>query len=133
MNTNPVRKFSLGATERLKSTKKIQELFASGRIAHLPPFKIIYKTNKETLLLQFGVAVGTRQFKKAVDRNKIKRRIREAYRLQKNELKGWVISKQQGLSIFIIYTGKEIPEYDFVFERIGKILKKIKAELDASA
>ena len=97
------------------------------------PFRIIYQFNHGDTQLQFGVAVGTRQFKKAVDRNRIKRLIKEAYRLQKNELKDRLIAKKTGLSLFIIYAGKTTPDYAFVYEKIGKILQKLESELNAFA
>jgi len=133
LNTNPVRKFTLNETERLKSRKKIQELFASGKVINSSPFKIIFQIHNNHSPLQFGVAVGTRQFKKAVDRNRIKRIVKEAYRLQKNELKSSLIARKTGLSLFFIYTGKTIPSYYFVYEKIGKILLKLESELNASA
>jgi ribonuclease P protein component len=133
LNTNPVRKFSLGAAERLKSRKKIQSLFAAGRVVNFSPFRIIYQINHDDTPLQFGVAAGTRQFKKAVDRNRIKRLIREAYRLQKNELKDLLITKEKSLALFVIYTGKIIPDYPFVFEKIGKVLQKLSEEIHAQA
>ena len=77
--------------------------------------------------------MGTRQFKKAVDRNRIKRLMREAYRLQKNELKELLIGKQKSLALFVIYTGKTIPDYPFVFEKMGKVLQKLSEEIHAQA
>lgn len=123
----------MSAEERLKSRKKIQTLFAEGKVLNNPPIRVVYQWQKDDSLLQFGVAAGTRYFKKAVDRNRIKRLIREAYRLQKNELKECLNAQQKGLSLFIMYTGKTIPEYHFIYERIGGILKKIAMESDASA
>lgn len=133
MNISPVGKFTLGAAERLKSRKKIQSLFATGRVVNFPPFRIIYQVNHDDTTLQFGVAAGTRQFKKAVDRNRIKRLIREAYRLQKNELKDLLIAKQKSLALFVIYTGKAIPDYPFIFDKIGKVLQKLSEEIHAQA
>ena len=131
MSTGSIKKFTLSSEERLKSRKKIQELFAAGHVVNFSPFRIIYQINYEDTPLQFGVGVGTRQFKKAVDRNRIKRLIRESYRLQKNELKEQLISREKSLSVFVIYTGKSIPDYPFVFEKIGKVLKKISEEIHA--
>jgi len=133
LSRGAIKKYTLSSEERLKSRKKIQTLFAKGKVVNNPPIRIIYQWQKDDPLLQFGVAAGTRYFKKAVDRNRIKRLIREAYRLQKNELKACLIAQQKGLSLFIMYTGKTIPEYRFIYERIGEILKKLEEESDASA
>ena len=127
------KKNTLGREERLKSRNKIQTLFAKGKVMNFSPFKIIYQFQTDNLEFQLGVAVGTRQFKKAVDRNRIKRLIKEAYRLQKNQLKDLLIIKKTGLSLFIIYSGKTIPDYEFVYEKTGKILQKLESELDAFA
>lgn len=132
LHTNPVRKFTLGAKERMKSRKKIQALFAAGRSINFSPFRVIYQIRKDEGSLQLGVAVSTRQFKKAVDRNRIKRLIREAYRLQKNELNELLISRNKGLDLFIIYSGKTLPEYSFVFEKTGNILQKLSKEIHAA-
>ena len=133
MSTGSIKKFTLSSEERLKSRKKIQELFAAGKAINFSPFKIIFRIHKDPSPLQFGVAVGARQFKKAVDRNRIKRLIRESYRLQKNELKEQLIAREKSLALFVIYTGKTIPEYTFVFDKIGKILQKLSEEIHAKA
>ena len=133
MSTGSIKKFTLSSEERLKSRKKIQELFAAGKAINLSPFKIIFQIHTDPSPLQFGVAVGTRQFKKAVDRNRNTRLIRESYRLQKNELKDLLITKEKSLALFVIYTGKTIPDYPFVFEKIGKVLQKLSEEIHAQA
>lgn len=51
--------------------------------------------------------------------------MREAYRLQKNELEIYVEEKNINLNVFFIYTGKELPNYNLVFENFGKSLKKL--------
>lgn len=51
--------------------------------------------------------------------------MREAYRLQKKILQDHLSEKQNKLSVFILYVGKELPEYGIVFEKIGIILKRL--------
>jgi ribonuclease P protein component len=72
--------------------------------------------------LQAGVAVSKKNFRKAVDRNRIKRFLREAYRLQKNELQDQLKVKNMELAIFFIYTGKEVPVLTEIVEKIKAIL-----------
>lgn len=75
--------------------------------------------------MQFGVGVSTKNFKKAVDRNRVKRLAREAYRLQKKILEKKLIEANSYLTVFFIYTGKELPEYKDINDKIGKVLNKL--------
>ncbi len=120
------QKLTLGKKERLKSRKAIEQLFREGRRFTISPFRIFYLTRAETGL-QFGTGVGTRNFKKAVDRNRIKRLSREAWRLQKSSLQKALEEKNTGLHIFLIYTGNEMVDYSFVYEKLTTIIKKLAA------
>jgi ribonuclease P protein component len=79
--------------------------------------------------LQAGFGASSRHFKKAVDRNRIKRLGREAYRLQKELLLQRLTQKGLSMAVFFIYTGKELPEYTIVAEKIGVILQKLIKEI----
>ncbi len=120
------KQFTLGINERLKSRKQIELLFSEGKKFSMTPFRVHYLfTGSSNPPLQFGVGVSNKNFKKAVDRNKIKRRVKEAYRLQKISLQQKLKEKKYQLSMFIIYTGKEIPEYREVVAQLNKILEKL--------
>lgn len=125
------QRYTLGKTERLKSRKQIEQLFKEGKTFSVSPLRVYYsfdanlKKEDSASALQFGVGVSTRNFKKAVDRNRIKRLFREAYRLQKNELKEKVVRKKTKLNLFVIYTGRELPAYNFIFEKLTVVLQKI--------
>lgn len=75
--------------------------------------------------LRAGFTVSTKHFKNAVDRNRIKRLIREAYRLQKNELQAHLLKNNKGLVLFFIYVGNELPAYEFIFSKTGTVLKRL--------
>jgi len=75
--------------------------------------------------IKAGVTVSSRSFKKAVQRNRVKRVLREAYRLQKLPLKTTLEQRQQNLAVFFIFTGKELPVYSEVYEKMGILLSKL--------
>ena len=121
------KQFTLGKNERLKSRKLIEQLFSDGKKFVITPFRVIYRLDKnEQSFLQFGVGVSSKNFKKAVNRNRVKRIVKEAYRLQKNELQTKLKEQLTRLNIFIIYTGKGLPEYREVYTKMGMIMDKFK-------
>jgi len=121
------KKFTLGKDERLKSRKQLEQLFAEGKKITVAPFRISYLIlPSEKPSLQFGVGVSNKNFKRAVDRNRIKRLVREAWRLGKNELKEKMKDEQKQGNIFFIYTGKELPDYKLVSEKINSAIRKLK-------
>lgn len=125
VDTILARQFTLNKNERLKSRKIIEQLFKEGKAFNLPPFRVYYLFKSKDVSLQFGTGVSTRNFKKAVDRNRIKRLIREAWRLQKLPLKEMVKEQNTPLSVFIIYTAKELPVYKDISGRMEKTISKL--------
>jgi ribonuclease P protein component len=120
------KKLTLQKNERLKSRKLIEQLFSEGKKFVINPYRVFYiLEKKEQALLQFGVGVSSRNFKKAVDRNRVKRLIKESYRLQKNLLQDKIKDENYQLNIFVIYTAKELPEYTTTFETMTKVLDKL--------
>jgi len=88
--------------------------------------RVLYlETENQLSPLQAGFTVSTRHFKKAVDRNRVKRLMRETYRLQKNVLVNMLQQHDKCLALFFIYTGNELPEYLEVFEKMRAALKKL--------
>ncbi|MFN8249083.1 MAG: ribonuclease P protein component [Ferruginibacter sp.] len=118
-------RYFLRKDSRLKSRKQIDELFAKGNSFSNYPFKVIWLPQNKQAALQAAFSVSSRHFKKATDRNRIKRLMRESYRLQKNKLETHLAETGKQLSVFILYVGKEMPAYDLVFEKTGIILKRL--------
>ena len=123
------KQFTLGKSERLKSRKQIDHLFNDGQRFNLSFFRVFYSiansSDVKDTPLQAGFAAGSRNFKTAVDRNRIKRLMREAWRLQKNELKRELAKQNRRMDVFLIYTGKELPVYSEVSSTIQKIIEKL--------
>jgi ribonuclease P protein component len=114
-------KFTFKKEERLSKEKIIQELFDKGSSFYLYPFKVFFLPNRDSQYPyhQVLISVSKKNFKKAVDRNLIKRRIREGYRLNKNR-----IGDQNKLVIAYIYSAKEILPSEQIHERLVKTFKR---------
>lgn len=123
-----VKQNGLGRAERLKSRKLIDSLFASPSSLVVPPFRAKYRF--ETAAegkpgLQMGVTVGKARFKKAVDRNRVKRLVREAWRLQKAALLQQLQAHGIRGSVFFIYTAKEILPFTLISEAMKKCMAQL--------
>lgn len=122
-----MNKYKFKKAERLKSRKLITELFITGKIIHAYPFKILYNySNKEqSSPAQMAVSVSKRNFKTAVARNRIKRKIREAYRLNKHTLYQNLVLHNQKLHLFVIYTTKTDEDFQVIEKGIQAMIRKI--------
>lgn len=112
--------------QRLKSRKKLQQLFAGRKAVYAEDVKLLFLSeDAETGTVKCGVGLNGRFFKKAVDRNRIKRLLREAYRLQQHELRNLALQHQKELSVFVLYTGRDMPDYHKLYEAVGVALQKL--------
>lgn len=123
---------SFRKNERLCSKKIIDKLFAQGKSVFVFPVKIVYLETElsSEYPVQAAFSVGKRNFKRAVQRNLIKRRMREAYRLNKSKFYDETGEKQ--VAVFFIFTGKTISEYTQIETAIKKGMKKIFSELETN-
>ena len=115
--------FSFKKTERLNKKIWIKELFEKGSSFYLYPFKVLllpHPDNSDSN--QVLISVSKRNFKRAVDRNRIKRRIRESYRLNRD-----LYSSTDKYLIAYLYTSKDILTFHEIQESMIKILDKIKS------
>ena len=136
------KQFTLGKEERLKSRKQIDQLFSEGKSFAVNPLRVYFLIAPANIdlpspkipesFIQFAVGVSSKNFKRAVDRNRIKRLTREAYRLQKYILQEKLKEKNLSMKVFFIFTGKELPEYKFMYGKVGVALQKLLKECAAS-
>ncbi len=115
--------------EKLKSKKLIEKLFKEGKTLSNFPLKLIYLKVDVPVDAKFktGVAVPKKNFKSAVKRNRIRRLLREAYRLNKH----LVFNNSEGnFAFLILYLGKEMPTYPEIEEGMQKILQKFLKKID---
>lgn len=121
-------KQTLNKKDRLKSYSKIRELFDHGVKLKQHPVTLFYLLEQgkaeDGSSLKMGVAVGARYFKKAVQRNLLKRRIKEAYRIQKMNLKEVVESSQLNMSLFFVYTDYAAADYVIISNAVKKLVDK---------
>lgn len=117
-------RFRFQKSDRLCSDKVIDGIFSKGKELRKFPFILKY-VSAEKGELKIAVSVPKRKAKLAVDRNRLKRQIREAYRLNNALLKTALKDKPEGLNIFLIYTGKEKEEYRFLEEKLKLILNEL--------
>jgi ribonuclease P protein component len=114
-------KYTLGKKERLKSKKLIEKLYKEGASVKAFPLRMVFLQTEHTsdYPAQVGVSVAKRNFKKAPDRNRLKRVMRESYRLQKEI----VYNNLELPYVFMIsYLGKEEKNYEEIYAKMNKLL-----------
>jgi len=110
--------------EKLKKKNLITELFASGKSASVFPLKMVYLENdhESPFKVQAGVSVSKRNFKSAVDRNRIKRLMRESYRKNKHLIYNDDDTKKHIL--MFIYQAKREVSYEQMEEKMNELIQK---------
>ena len=119
-----MKSYTLGRKERLKSKKELANLFTHGQSFSAYPLRVIWRerdADPAEQPVQFAVSVPKKKFPKAVDRNRLKRLIREAYRRNKQPLYDTVGQDRARASFFIIYVAKE----QFPLQDIEKAMQQI--------
>ncbi len=125
----PMKINSFTKEERLCSQKQISLLFSSGSSFVLYPFRFVWIEETSSKSTQVVISVSKKKFRKAVDRNKIKRLIREAYRKNKAE-NLYPSLKERGLrlDLMIIYIGNEIITAEAIEKKLNLGLKRLLKE-----
>lgn len=120
---------TLKKKERLSVGTDLSRLFASGRYGFTDGFRYCYRIGNELPFNRIVVSVPKKCFRRAVKRNLLKRRIREAYRLNKNLLP--VNAEKGGTDILFIYSSKDILDFNAVVLSVRNILEGLAAKVVA--
>jgi ribonuclease P protein component len=118
---------TFGKSERLCSFKVINTLFETGNVFYNSLFKVVWSSGSEDLPApaQVAMSVSKRGFKLAVTRNLIKRRMREAYRRNKQVLYEHLYANNNKLVFVIILRGTVVPDYLTIEKSIRDVIKKL--------
>lgn len=127
--------FSYQAKEKLKSRKLMDQLFTVGKSVSVFPVKAFY--NEINTALDFpvkvGVGVSSRNFKKAVDRNKIKRLLRECYRLNKQPLLDFATTTNKNFAVFFLFVDKSLPNFEILLIKLPLVIDKLINQLNENS
>jgi len=120
--------FTFPKNEKLKSRKLISEIFTSGETTKAYPLLARYVLNTQNEIdstIMFGVSVPKRRFKKAVDRNRIKRLVKEAYRLQKHHLQEVLDQNHLSMAVMVVFTGDEVLQFADINKAVQKLIYRL--------
>lgn len=128
-------KLTYSKKEKLCSRKVITELFENGNVFYSESFRVLWLKSDDIIPSPAlsAISVGKKSFAKAVDRNRIKRLIREAWRLNKNYLYNELEKLNIQIVIMIIYTGDKVPDYNELEEQMRNLIRKFLPHLKTKA
>jgi len=118
--------------ERLKSGRVIKSLFSSGKSFLVHPFKVNWQIREEkgNYPARMMISISKKNFRKAADRNHMKRLCREAYRKNKHELFEFLEEKDIHCDFSMIYIGREAEGYSYIEKKIIILIKRLISELE---
>ncbi len=127
-----MKKNTFRKQERLTSLKTIEKLFTEGNVFVIHPYRVFWLRNEDQEnCLKIAISVPKKRFKKAVDRNLLKRRTREAFRTQKDELTETLQLNQLKLSVFLVYINDTIVEFSFLEKQMLQVLQKLNNDMNS--
>ncbi len=129
--------FSFPKAQKLCGDKPIDRLFASGTGFTRFPLRVVYlllpKRREGEAPLRMMVSVGKKRFKRAVKRNRVKRLVREAWRLEKPAVEAALARSAEvgALHVAFVFVGKELPDMPTITECVSKATEKLVAAVNA--
>lgn len=122
-----LQKHTFPKEEKLCSKKQIEELFKKGSSTFLYPFRItsLHCEDRPSHFPQILISVPKKRFKRAVDRNRLKRQIREAYRINKNGIFFELNQEKIPCYLGIVYVGKEKLPFSLIEKKLISILSRL--------
>ena len=125
------QRFTFKKHERLTHRKVIDQLFQEGAALKQYPLMLLALSNPHPTeeALQVVVVVSKRNFKRAVDRNRIKRLMRESWRHHKNALREEIAAAGMHLAVALVFNGKELPEFTEVDAKISELCIRLKEDI----
>lgn len=126
-------RYSFRKGERLTSKKIIRDLFREGTNFYTQPFKVIFQCRElpTPYPAQIMVTVSRKGFRRAVNRNAVRRIVKEAYRLNKGRLYDVLLANELQCAVVFIYTGRTIPDLKVTEEKIINIIDRLIKEIDS--
>jgi ribonuclease P protein component len=116
-------------SERLKSKRAIDRLFKEGQRVHGDRSTLLFRVGTEGSGIRFSVGAPKRKLRKAHDRNRAKRLLREAFRLYKQDFID-LLEKQGGqIDLFILYKASDLPSFGAVQDEMIRLLERCKEKL----
>ncbi len=116
---------TLSKEERLCGKTTVSALISDGKWGTTPHLRFCWAAGRDTGLNRLMVSVPKKFFKRAVKRNLLKRRMREAYRLQKELLTA------TGVDLMLAYSHPEVADFAVLYAEVTEILQRISAKLAA--
>lgn len=115
------------AAEKLKSRKLIDQVFNEGKSVSVNGFTLVYLYTPLSVLYpaQAGFSVPKKHFTRAVDRNRIKRLMRECYRHQKAGLYQRLVANGSSAAFMFVYKGRSLPDFNITCSSLSQCISKI--------
>ena len=123
--------FEFPKKQKLCNETAVKDIFSNGNSFVINPIRLVWKeqVNSDDVVIKSIIVVPKKQLKLAADRNIVKRRMKEAYRLNKAEIEHFLADKNRQLNVAIVYQNEKILSYKEIEERIKLILGRLREEI----